>query len=121
MDTVIHVAVAGATGRMGREVIKMVLADPELRLAAAIARTNQGADIGELTGSGRCGVEVMTDLEQALTASGADVLVDFTTPQSVMANSRVAIRHRVRPVIGTTGLSPSDIEELDKLCKEYGI
>ncbi|PYI54891.1 4-hydroxy-tetrahydrodipicolinate reductase [Paenibacillus flagellatus] len=121
MNEIIHVAVAGASGKMGREVVKMVLADPGLRLVAAVARSSGGIDAGLLVGTERCGVTVSTDLETALEGADAHVLVDFTTPQSVMANARIAIRHRVRPILGTTGFGPGDIEELDKLCKENGI
>ncbi|MEF3301770.1 4-hydroxy-tetrahydrodipicolinate reductase [Paenibacillus sp. GYB003] len=121
MDAKIHVAVAGASGRMGQEVVKMVLADPELRLVAAVNRSNEGIDAGVLVGKERCGVPIRTDLDAALAEADAHVLVDFTTPQSVMSNSRIAIRRGVRPVIGTTGLTPEHIEELDKLCKENGI
>ena len=46
------------------------------------------------------------DLEQELLSSSLDVLVDFTTPDAVMDNARTAIRCKVRPVIGTTGLGP---------------
>ena len=38
-----------------------------------------------------------------------------------MDNARTAIRCKVRPVVGTTGLKPEDIDELDKLCREEGI
>ncbi|MEK8127368.1 4-hydroxy-tetrahydrodipicolinate reductase [Paenibacillus filicis] len=117
----IRVAVAGASGRMGREVVKMVLADPELELVAAVARSTSGIDAGRMVGVEACGVEVTQDLELALVESKADVLVDFTAPQSAASNTRLAIRHKVRPVMGTTGFTPQDIEELDKLCKENGI
>lgn len=99
----------------------MVLADPELRLVAAVNRSREGIDAAVMVGKEPCGVRVMTDLEEALATADAHVLVDFTTPQTVMANSRIAIRHRVRPVVGTTGLTAEQIEELDKLCKENGI
>jgi 4-hydroxy-tetrahydrodipicolinate reductase len=121
MDAKIHVAVAGASGRMGQEVVKMVLADSELRLVAATSRSHDGIDAGTLVGKEPCGVLVRNDLDAALASADAHVLVDFTTPHTVMANCRIAIRHRVRPVIGTTGFTPDDIGELDKLCIENGI
>ncbi|WP_159883053.1 4-hydroxy-tetrahydrodipicolinate reductase [Paenibacillus puerhi] len=117
----IRVAVAGASGRMGREVVKMVLADPELELVAAVARSAKQTDAGTLVGAEACGIPVTDDLELALVESRPDVLVDFTTPQSAAAHTRLAIKHKVRPVMGTTGFTPQDIEELDKLCKESGI
>lgn len=117
----IRVAVTGAGGRMGREVVKMVLEDPELVLAAAVDPGCAGLDAGRVAGVGECGVTVSDDLELALVSSRAEVLVDFTVPATVMDNARTAIRHGVRPVIGTTGFRPDQIDELDRLCKEKGI
>ncbi|OGX61774.1 MAG: 4-hydroxy-tetrahydrodipicolinate reductase [Paenibacillus sp. RIFOXYA1_FULL_44_5] len=116
----IKVAVSGAGGKMGKEVVKMVLADSSLQLAVAIDRTG-GIDAGILAGAEACGVMVQEDLELALIEARPDVLVDFTTPHSVIENTKIAIRNRVRPVIGTTGFTPQDIVELDKLCVEQGI
>lgn len=121
MSGIIKVAVAGASGRMGREVVKMVLGDPELRLAAAVDNSSDPVDAGTMVGMETCGVRMSNDLELALVESRADVLVDFTTPKSVLGNTKLAIQHGVRPVIGTTGFTPADIAELDKLCREAGI
>ncbi|WP_248925460.1 4-hydroxy-tetrahydrodipicolinate reductase [Paenibacillus hamazuiensis] len=121
MTEPIKVAVAGASGRMGREVVKMVLGDPELQLVAAVGRSSEGIDAGRLAGLDNCGVAVKTDLELALVEAKPDVIVDFTTPQSVISNAKLAIKHKVRPVIGATGFTPEDVENLDKLCKEQGI
>lgn len=117
----IRIAVAGAGGKMGREVVKLALHDPGLALASAIDRTRQGIDAGILAGTEECGISVTTDLELALVESHPDVLVDFTIPEVVMGNARIAIRHSVRPVIGTTGLSQEDLNELDRLSREKGI
>ncbi|NOU97525.1 4-hydroxy-tetrahydrodipicolinate reductase [Paenibacillus sp. LMG 31456] len=118
----IRVAVAGASGRMGREVVKMVLEDADLQLVAAVNRSSElSIDAGRLVGLEPCGVMLSTDLELALVEARPDVLVDFTTPQSVVSNTALAIKHKVRPVIGTTGFSPEDIENFDKQCKEQGI
>lgn len=121
MNDIIKVAVSGANGRMGREVVKMVLGDPALRLVAAVDYCSGQTDVGVLAGMGECGINVTDDLEQALAAEKPDVLVDFTIPASAASNTRLAIVHGVRPVIGTTGFTPEDIEELDKLCREKGI
>jgi 4-hydroxy-tetrahydrodipicolinate reductase len=116
----IRVAVTGAGGRMGREVVKMVLEDPALQLVAAIDPSNVGKDAGHLIGAPACGVAVTDDLELSLVESRAAVMIDFTIPQTVMNNTRTAIALGVRPVVGTTGLTPEQIEELDKLCQANG-
>jgi 4-hydroxy-tetrahydrodipicolinate reductase len=106
---------------MGREVVKMVLEDEALELAAAIDPSSSGMDAGRLAGLEECGIQVTADLELSLVESKADCIVDFTIPHTVMSNARAAIKHKVRPVIGTTGFTPEDIAELDRLCKENGI
>ncbi|WP_025692680.1 4-hydroxy-tetrahydrodipicolinate reductase [Paenibacillus zanthoxyli] len=121
MKNKIRVVVSGAGGRMGREVVKLVLQDEELTLAAAVDRSLHDIDAGLLVGLPEAGVAVTTDLEAALSAGGADVLVDFTIPQSAYSNTATAIKYGVRPVIGTTGFTPEQINELDKQCREQGI
>ncbi|AWB44986.1 4-hydroxy-tetrahydrodipicolinate reductase [Paenibacillus sp. CAA11] len=117
----IKVAVAGAGGRMGKEVVRMVLEDPELELVAAVSRSELGVDASSLVGLADCGVKVTEGLEKSLRESGAQVLVDFTIPQSAYTNTELAIRLGVSPVVGTTGFTPEQIEDLDKLCKEEGV
>ena len=123
MNRSIRVAVAGAGGRMGREVVKTVLSEPDFELAAAVSPSAQGRDAGELVGLPACGVVVGSDLAETFLDTGvrADVLVDFTTPQLALRHARLAIEHRVRPVMGTTGFTPEDIALLDKQCKEIGL
>jgi len=117
----ISVIVVGAGGRMGKEVVKLVLGDPELELAAAVGLSDAGKDAGTLVGLSACGIEVTSDLEMALVESKPDVMVDFTAPQFAYSNTALAIKHGVRPVMGTTGFTPEQIEELDKQCEERGI
>lgn len=121
MSRNIRVAVAGASGRMGKEVVKLVLSEPQFELAAAVVHTPRAMDAGHLVGLEVCGVPVTHDLDRTLEHAQADVLVDFTTPHNILENAKISIRRGVRPIIGTTGLLPDDIELLDKLCHERGI
>ncbi|MBW5446609.1 4-hydroxy-tetrahydrodipicolinate reductase [Cohnella sp. CFH 77786] len=121
MNERISVAVAGATGRMGREVVRMILEDEQLVLAAAVARSSGPVDAGSLAGKPDTGIRVTADLASALESARPDVLVDFTSPKSALPNAEIAIAHGVRPVIGTTGFTPEQISELDKQCRERGI
>lgn len=111
----IRVAVCGALGKMGIEVVKTVLADPELELVAAIEHHNIGQTISEATfGLVNSNVKLEANLAEALVASKADVCVDFTNPGSVFANAITMIGIGCRPVIGTTGLSPEQKDEIKK-------
>ncbi|WP_151734497.1 4-hydroxy-tetrahydrodipicolinate reductase [Paenibacillus tengchongensis] len=121
MSDKIKVIVSGAGGRMGKEVVKLVLEDEALELAAAVDRSASGMDAGRLVGLEECGVIVTSDLEAALNERGGEVLVDFTTPQSAYDNTALAVKYGVRPVIGTTGFTPEQIGDLDKQCRERGI
>ncbi|WP_410768389.1 4-hydroxy-tetrahydrodipicolinate reductase [Fontibacillus sp. BL9] len=122
MGEQIRVAVAGAAGRMGKEVVKMVLEDPDLSLVAAIGQPDdEGIDAGALVGLHNCGVRLSSDLELALVESKPQVMVDFTTPASAYDNTALAIKHGVAPVVGTTGFTTEQIELLDKHCNDKGI
>jgi 4-hydroxy-tetrahydrodipicolinate reductase len=100
---VIHVGVVGAAGRMGREVCRAVAADSELDLVAAVDPNAVGEAVE--------GVAIGADLSGLLDA-GAQVAVDFTRPDVVMDSIRWGVEHGVHLVVGTTGISPADLDEL---------
>ncbi len=117
----IRVAVAGASGKMGREIVKAVAQAPDMVLVAAIARRQAGEDAGTVAGIAPLGVTLLPDLPQALAQGGIDVLVDVTTPQAAAGHALEALTARVRPVIGTTGLSPHEIQEIKHACETRGL
>ena len=106
---------------MGREVIKAVLEQEDLQLVGAVDTTNVGADIGALAGVEPCGVPVAQNLPRVLQENAPEVMVDFTTPENVLKNMRLAIENKVHLVVGTTGISTEDIESVDKLAREAGV
>ena len=116
----IRVAVAGAKGRMGQEVVKMVLNDPELTLVAAIDSKLDGKPVSEVLGL-ETSVRFTRSLSQALADTKPHVLVDFTVPGVVRHHAETAIAAGVRPVIGTTGLTENDLQQLDEQCRQQGI
>jgi 4-hydroxy-tetrahydrodipicolinate reductase len=114
----IPVVVNGATGKMGREIVKAIAAAPDLNLVGAIARNPKyiGQDIGEIAGCGALEIPVLNDLQATLAMStqekGNPVVVDVTHPDVIYENTRAAIAYGVRPVVGTTGLSREQIDDL---------
>ncbi|MEP0780074.1 4-hydroxy-tetrahydrodipicolinate reductase [Microcoleus sp. ZQ-A2] len=114
----IPVVVNGACGKMGREVIKAVSQAEDMTLVGAIERNPQyiGQDIGEVIGCGPLEIPVLNDLQANLVLATQEkvqgVMVDFTHPDSVYDNVRSAIAYGVRPVVGTTGMSPEQIQDL---------
>lgn len=88
----IKVAVLGARGRMGSEVVKAVTDATDCELVAAL---DQG------------------DSLDALVTSGAQVVVDFTTPDVVMGNLEFLVKNNIHAVVGTTGFSNDRIEQIN--------
>jgi 4-hydroxy-tetrahydrodipicolinate reductase len=113
----IRVCVAGASGWTGGEIARSILAAPEFELTGAVARLSAGRDVGELLGLAPNGVVVSPTLEEAL-ARPADVLVDFTSPDSVKHRTLEALSRGVRVVIGTSGLKASDFHEIEHKALE---
>lgn len=112
----IRVAVAGAAGRMGQRVVDAIVKVPGVALTGALeARGHKavGKDAGLVAGVGELGVWVSQDLEQVL--EGADVLIDFTHPQASMEHLREAARSGKAIVIGTTGFTQREWEEIRAL------
>lgn len=114
-----RVGVIGAMGRMGREVCAAVIEDPECELGAAIDRVGAGEAIGPIIGHPECEVRVSDELH-ILTQAEVDVVVDFTHPAAVMDNVRWCVRHAVHVVVGTTGISQPDLDEIRALLEEEG-
>jgi len=95
-------AIAGASGRMGRAIIEAVLSAPDLQIVAALDRPDSpelGRDCAEFLGR-RLGVPIVADL-QAMRA--AEVLIDFTRPEATVSHLRVCSDQPLAAVIGTTG------------------
>lgn len=118
--TDIRVLVCGACGKMGREVIKAVTAADGMSVAAAVDLACAGEDAGAVAGIAPLGVPIQHDLESAIRQSGAGVMVDFTRPDVIMSNLRRAVTLGIASVVGTTGLSRGDLEELQALAARAG-
>jgi 4-hydroxy-tetrahydrodipicolinate reductase len=117
----LKLAVAGASGRMGRALIDAVVRDAGLTFAAALevkGNPHIGKDAGELAGS-PCGVKITDDVAKAL--AGCDVLVDFTRPEGTMAHLAACRKQSVRLVIGTTGFSAPQKKDIAEAAREISI
>jgi 4-hydroxy-tetrahydrodipicolinate reductase len=112
-----RVGVVGATGRMGRLVCAAVVDDPELKLVAAVARSKVGSPVEEIIGRRDVGVAICDGLD-ALVDAGVEVAVDFTNPSVGMQHARWYLSQGLHAVMGTTGFSPADLDELEKLAQD---
>ena len=98
----INIAVCGSNGKMGQEVVKAVNSAEDMSLVAQIDIYN-----GQFS-----------TIKEAIETVKIDVLVDFTQPSSIYENALFCLNNGIKMVIGTTGLSDSQIDELKTLSKE---
>lgn len=111
-DQPLRIAVAGASGRMGRMLIEALAAADDMRLAGALdipGSASLGQDAAAFLGQ-PAGVVITDDLEAGL--SGADILIDFTRPEGTLAHLAVCRHHGVKAVIGTTGFNAEQKAEI---------
>jgi 4-hydroxy-tetrahydrodipicolinate reductase len=115
-----RVIIAGAAGRMGRRIGYMVNEHKDLEVAAGFEMPGNpevGSDMGELGGYGNIDVAVAGDLGAVI--DRGDVIIDFTFHEATMKIARQAAEHRTAMVIGTTGLSQNNLEELAELANDF--
>lgn len=118
----IKVYVVGVSGKMGQEVIRTIVQQEDMELVGASDVRHIGMDAGFVAGISSVGVEIIGPVErETLLAVQAEVLVDFTGPQSVFKNAKTAISAGVVPVVGTTGLQESEVEEIRALVDKERI
>src|SRR5271169_5570315 len=98
--------VAGAGGRMGRALTRVIAETPDVVLAGALVSPGSavlGEDAGVLAGLPANGIKLSADL-RSLSAQ-ADGILDFTVPRATIANAAIAAERGLVHVVGTTGLS----------------
>lgn len=115
----IKVVVQGALGRVGQEVVKAACAESEMQLVGAVELkvTKDSLTLPDDSGS----VPFSADLDYILTSFQPDVLVDFTVAQAAMPAVRIATERGVNLVIGTTGLTKEDLNEIDRLATAHKV
>ena len=108
-----RIAVVGAAGRMGRMFVEAIASDDRVKLGAAIERPDSsllGVDAGELVGVGTLGVKLSASLSEVI--DQFDTVIDFTTPAFTLNNVALCREHKKSVVIGTTGLSDDQKQQL---------
>ncbi|HEL1819943.1 4-hydroxy-tetrahydrodipicolinate reductase [Streptococcus suis] len=108
----IKVIIAGFKGKMGSTAVEMVKGDVALSLAALVDPFATETEVD--------GVPVFKTKEEVASLE-ADVWVDFTMPKFAYENTRFALENGFAPVVGTTGFTPEEIEELTALSAEKGL
>jgi len=114
-------AVAGASGRMGRMLVEAILDSDDCTLAGALDVPGSpalGQDAGAFLGR-NTGIAISADPRTGL--AGADALIDFTRPEGTLAHLAVCRDLGVRAVIGTTGFTPAQKAEIGAFAKDLAI
>ena len=115
----INVCIAGATGWAGRALVTAVLEAEDLALRSAVSRSVAGTDLGSALGGEALGIPVYATVVEAL--DGVDVLIDYTSHETVKANTITAIERGVAVVIGASGPTAHDYAEIDTAARAHGI
>jgi len=116
------VGVIGAYGRMGREVCKTVDAAPDMDLVMAVDREGVGTPVREFTSQHAPDIRIEDRLSETLDKLGeVDAVVDFTHPKVAAHHALVALKHKVSPIVGTSGLSVSDLSDIRALSEGQGV
>src|ERR1700719_454463 len=116
----IKVCVAGITGWMGRAIALALESASDLALHSGVSRAAAGQTLASAVGVTVPGV-VHATVAEAVHASHVDVLVDYTSATAVRDNVWPAVEAGVHVVIGSSGLTASDYEELDRLARDRGV
>ncbi len=114
----IKAIVAGAAGRMGGRIIHMLEGCQDIVLAAAFEKAGNpvvGRDAGEVVGLPKKNIKIAASLEEVINAG--DVIIDFTHPEVSLEHLKQAAAAGKAIVIGTTGFSAAEIEEIKNLAK----
>jgi len=109
----LKLCLAGATGHVGQELAKAILAAPDLELVSAVGRRGAGMCIGQ--------VSVDATLAAALARGKADVVIDYTHPDVVKRHVQEAVTAGCHVVIGTSGLSDADYGHIDSWARAAGV
>lgn len=109
----INVCIAGATGWVGTPLSRAVSEAGDLSLVGAVSRSQKGKSLSEVTGDSHLNLKISGSVAEAL-ETPTDVLVDFTKADVVKTNVLTAIDRGAHVVIGSSGLTDEDFEEINR-------
>jgi len=113
----IRVCVAGATGWAGSALSKGIFSSEDMELVSAISRNHAGKSLGDVIGVEGLTTPIFATAEEAL-QTHPDVLVEYTKPDAAKFHVLASLRGGAHAVIGTSGLSNEDYQEIDALARQ---
>src|SRR5680860_450560 len=114
----IKVIVCGGCGKMGSKVAQLIYQDKDMGLIGIIESPSHpdiGKDWGIAVGMGESGIIVKDNLEEII--QNSDQIVEFTSPQVAIQHLKIVSKHKKAMIMGTTGFSPEEIKEINKLAQ----
>lgn len=118
----VRVLITGATGKMGLETVKAVLADKELELVGALGKANFiGQDIGNLAGSKEIGIKVKNNFSEVIRETSPDIVVDLTNAEAGYKIIMNCLAEGIDCISGSTGFSQLQLDEIKRLTIEKNL
>ena len=114
------ICIAGATGKMGSHLSKAIAETADMTIVSALAKNYNQQDLGTVLNLKNIDAQIFDDIIFALKKK-PEILIDFTHAEVVKRNVIYAIQEKVNVVIGTSGLTESDFEEINVLALENGV
>ncbi|WP_368651941.1 4-hydroxy-tetrahydrodipicolinate reductase [Ornithinibacillus sp. 4-3] len=111
----IKIVLAGPRGKMGTEAIEMILKEPKFALVACIDRKNAG----EALQKNNLSIPIFDDADTCFDSVEADVFIDLTNPEAGFHHTKTALNHKIRAVVGTSGFSTEQINELSEMAETH--
>lgn len=112
----IRIGIVGGPGKMGRQIIRAVMNEPDLEFVFAVG----GPDAPDTINIEGNDIPVAHDLKMALAETAVDTVIDFTNAAAFCGNAPVALEAGVNLVSGTTGVAHEDLEALGDIAKANG-
>lgn len=116
----VKICLAGATGKVGRLLAAAIFKADDLELTGAAARNHAGKRLGKVLGHKALDVIIGKTVAEAIT-SATDVMIDYTSPESVLEHTLTAIENKVHVIVGTSGLSDDDYNLIDAQAKKQNV
>lgn len=116
----LKICIAGVTGWVGKALVPAVLESNDMKLVSAISRKSAGRMLSDLFRIENTDITISGTVGEAL-EKNPDVLIDYTSPESVKPNIMTAINRGVNVVVGTSGLTDNDYAEIDDAAQKKGV
>ena len=116
----INAIVVGAAGRMGRMIVNAIQNSEGITCTGAIETSGHpvlGQDVGIVAGMGKLGVTIEDNLKTMI--EKGDVVIDFTAAEASLGTMEITAQHHKPMVVGSTGFSSEQLEQVKKLTKEF--